>query len=674
MECWESMNRLASSTSPYLLQHADNPVDWYEWGDEAFEAARERDVPVFLSVGYSACHWCHVMAHESFEDVRTASYLNERFVSIKVDREERPDVDAVYMEATQAMTGQGGWPMTCFLTPDREPFFCGTYYPSQPRHGMPAFLQVASAIDAAWHDRRAELVRVAADVARRLASTGRLAASDGPDGDPAWQAVVELAESYDAEHGGFGHAPKFPPSMVCNFLLRHASRTGDARAASMASGTFDAMARGGIFDQLGGGFSRYSVDDSWTVPHFEKMLYDNALLLRTYTRWATQTGSALGARVARQTADFMLRELRTEDGGFASALDADTEGIEGKFYVWTRAELDAVLGTKDGAEAAQLFDVSERGTFEHGSSTLRLPADPDDPDRYESIRQRLFDARRQRAAPGRDDKVVTVWNGLAIGAVVEAAIAFAEPAYLEAGVNAANLLVGVHRAPSGRLCRASRDGLAGRPVGMLDDYAAMASGLLTLHAATGDEHWFVVGRELADLALAHFPDGVGGFFDSPDDAERLFKRPQDPTDNAAPSGQSLLAEVLVSLGALTGTASYVDAAEALLSRLIPFAARVPRFAGHALSVREAVASGPPEIAIVGPPGPDRTALLAVAFDALGRGAAVATGSGDPAAKSPVALLAHRPLVADVATAYVCRDFVCQRPVTSPADLRDQLRF
>jgi uncharacterized protein YyaL (SSP411 family) len=677
-------NRLANATSPYLLQHADNPVDWYEWGADAFALARDRDVPVFLSVGYSACHWCHVMAHESFEDDEMAAYLNDNFVSVKVDREERPDVDAVYMEATQAMTGQGGWPMSCFLTSDGKPFYCGTYFPARPRYGMPSFRQLADAITSAWRDRRDELAEAAADVARRLGGTGRLITSGEPVDDPTADALRGLSASYDREYGGFGGAPKFPPSMVCDFLLRHAMRTGDDTALTMATGTLEAMARGGIYDQLGGGFARYSVDGAWLVPHFEKMLYDNALLLRVYARWLTQTGSALAARVTRQTADFLVGELRTVEGGFASAIDADSEGVEGKFYVWTPEELDAVLGAEDGARAASMFAVTTPGNFEHGSSTLRLPVEPAADSGYESLRARLFAHRESRVRPGRDDKVVAGWNGLAIAALVETAIACDEPRYLDAAVDAAELLLAVHLDDDGRLARVSRDGRVGQPAGTLEDHAAVATALFTLSAATGDQRWFGVGRRLVDVVLAHFGDGDGGFFDSADDAESLFKRPQDPTDNAAPSGQALTAEALVTLAALTGDATYSTAASTLLDRLVPFAARAPRFAGHLLSVREAVELGPPEVAVVGADGPGRRDLLRIAFEALGRGAAVASGavdrdgtgdggSGSANDRSRPALLDLRAPVDGRPTGYVCRHFVCERPVTDPESLAALLR-
>src|SRR5689334_10987453 len=411
-------NRLAQATSPYLQQHADNPVDWWEWSDEALVVAQELDRPILLSVGYAACHWCHVMAHESFEDAATAAYMNDHFVNIKVDREERPDIDAVYMKATTAMTGQGGWPMTCVLTPTGEPFFAGTYFPPEPRQGAPAFTQVLQALAEAWRDRRDEVLKVSGDVLEHLRqNTDAVGGPLGPD--ELDEAVAELAKQYDVEAGGFGTSPKFPPSMVLEFLLRNAARTGSEQALAMVAGSCEAMARGGMYDQLSGGFARYSVDRFWRVPHFEKMLYDNALLLRVYLHWWRQSGSPLAERIARETARFMLDELRTPEGGFASALDADSDGHEGTFYVWNANQLMRLLGADDGAWAAQLLGVTGPGTFERGFSTLQLRVDPDDEARWERVRSRLLEARAERTHPARDDKVVASWNGLAITALAE---------------------------------------------------------------------------------------------------------------------------------------------------------------------------------------------------------------------------------------------------------------
>jgi uncharacterized protein len=662
-------NRLASAASPYLLQHKDNPVDWQPWGEDAFAEARERDVPVFLSVGYSACHWCHVMAHESFEDEQTAAYLNDNFVSVKVDREERPDIDAVYMEVTQAMTGQGGWPMSVMLTPAGEPFFAGTYYPPEPRQGMPAFLQVLQAIKAAWDDRRDEVTKIGADVAEHIRRT-RAIEAEGVD-DVGAAAVVELERSFDAEHGGFGGAPKFPPSMVVEFLLRRAARTGDARALDMAERTLEAMARGGIYDQLGGGFARYSVDERWDVPHFEKMLYDNALLLRAYVHWYRQTKSPLAERIARETADFMLRDLRTHDGGFAAALDADSDGREGAFYVWSPLDLETALGPDDAAVAAKRFGVSDGGgNFEHGASTLRLDDDPDDWLAHADLVRRLFEARARRTHPARDGKVVAAWNGLAIAALAEATNVRGEPLYLDMAESAAELLASVHLDASGRLLRVSLDALVGDSAGLLEDYAAVADGFLVLYAATGDPRWFEHARELVAHATEQFADGHGGYYDTAADAEQLIKRPQDPSDNATPSGQSILAGVLLHLHGLTADDGYLAKAQRLLDRLAGLATRAPRFAGHSLSVFEARADGPREVAVVGDDGDQgRRELVLAAFSLPYPGVVIAQGA--PSDEPDVPLLAHRTLVDGQAAAYVCRDFVCELPVTDPANLGAQ---
>lgn len=462
------MNRLAGVTSPYLLQHADNPVDWWPWMPEAFEEARRRDVPVLLSVGYSACHWCHVMAHESFEDDRVAAYLNEHFVPVKVDREERPDVDAVYMEAVQAATGQGGWPMTVFLTADAEPFYFGTYFPPEPRHGMPSFHQVLEGVSAAWTERRDEVAEVAGRIVHDLTRRSLVHGGEGLPGEAELaQALLGLTREYDEKHGGFGGAPKFPPSMTIEFLLRHHARTGAEGALQMAVDTCAAMARGGMYDQLGGGFARYSVDREWVVPHFEKMLYDNALLCRVYAHLWRATGSEEARRVALETADFMVRELRTAEGGFASALDADSEDgtgrhVEGAYYVWTPEQLREVLGEEDAAFAAEHFGVTSEGTFEEGASVLQLPrADAGaDADRVARVRTALLAARELRPRPGRDDKVVAAWNGLAIAALAETGAYFDRPDLVERATEAADLLVRVHMGDTARLDRTSRDGRA----------------------------------------------------------------------------------------------------------------------------------------------------------------------------------------------------------------------
>ena len=673
-------NRLRDATSPYLLQHADNPVDWWEWTPEAFEDARTRDVPVLLSVGYAACHWCHVMAHESFEDEATAAYMNDHFVSIKVDREERPDVDAVYMAATTAMTGQGGWPMTVVLTPDGEPFFAGTYFPDRPRHGQPAFRQILEALSGAWGSRREEVTNVAADVSGHLQQQVALGGEDPIDAEVLTAAVRSLADDFDGTAGGFGTAPKFPPSMLLEFLLRHAARTGSPNASGMADRTLRAMARGGIYDQLAGGFARYSVDGAWVVPHFEKMLYDNAQLLGVYARWWRQTGDPLGERVARQTADFMLAELRTDQGGFASALDADTEGVEGRFYVWTPGQLVDVLGPDDGAWAAALLEVTESGTFEHGASTLQLLAEPDDPKRWESVRARLLAARgRERVRPARDDKVVAAWNGLAIASLAEAGTLLGEKRYVDAAVDAGRLLVDRHL--EGRaLRRVSRDGVVGRHAGVLEDYACVAHGALALLSATGDVTWLWTARTLLNQALAMFAAGDGGFFDTAEDAEPLVARPRDPSDNASPSGQSALVHALLAYAAVTGSGRHREAAEMALSNVRTLAERVPRFAGWSLAAAESALAGPLEVALIGPSDdPARAELERVARASSSPGLVVVAGEpsqarpGEDDDPETVPLLAGRGLVDGRAAAYVCRGMVCDRPVTEPEDLARLLR-
>ena len=661
-------NRLSDATSPYLLQHADNPVDWYPWGEEAFAAARERGVPVFLSVGYSACHWCHVMAHESFENPATAEQLNADFVAVKVDREERPDVDAVYMGATQAMTGQGGWPMSVMLTAAGEPFFAGTYFPPEPRHGMPSFGQVLAAVTKAWRERRDELESVGADVASHLRSATEVRSTEGAFDldDLTSSAVRELAKSFDQQHGGFGGAPKFPPSMLCEFLLRRAARAGDPAALRMAERTLEAMARGGIYDQLGGGFARYSVDGRWAVPHFEKMLYDNALLLSAYLHWWRLNGSPLAERIARGTADFLIRELGTPEGGFAAALDADSDGREGAFYVWTPAELREVLGDVEGTAAAERLGVTAAGNVEEGASTLTLRAEPSDWAAHAKIVGRLLDARERRPRPARDDKVVAAWNGLAIAALAEAGILLGDQRYLDAGLKAGRLLVDVHLTADGRLRRVSRDGVPGSPAGVLEDYACVAEGFLTLYAATGDATWFSWAETLTRQVTERFADDAGGFYDTAADAETLVARPRDPTDNATPSGQATTAAVMVTMFGLTGDASYREGAVALLRAVGALAEQAPRFAGKALSVAEALADGPRQVAVIGADGDERRRrLVTAAFRLNHPGLVIAQGDG---LSNAVPLLESRTPVAGKPAAYLCHDFVCDLPVTEADEL------
>ncbi|MFJ3581402.1 thioredoxin domain-containing protein [Streptomyces sp. NPDC090127] len=672
-------NRLAHETSPYLLQHADNPVDWWPWSAEAFEEARRRDVPVLLSVGYSSCHWCHVMAHESFEDETTAAHVNEHFVAVKVDREERPDVDAVYMEAVQAATGQGGWPMTVFLTPDAEPFYFGTYFPPESRHGMPSFGDVLDGVARAWTERRDEVGEVAGKIVKDLSARSLAFGGDGVPGEEELaQALLGLVREYDSRSGGFGGAPKFPPSMALEFLLRHHARTEAEGALQMAADTCEAMARGGIYDQLGGGFARYAVDRAWVVPHFEKMLYDNALLCRVYAHLWRTTGSDLARRVALETADFMVRELRTPEGGFASALDADSDDgtgrhVEGAYYVWTPEQLTEVLGEEDGEYAARYFGVTPEGTFEEGASVLQLPQDAGvaDAGRIASIKERLLAARDGRARPGRDDKVVAAWNGLAIAALAETGAFFDRPDLVERATEAADLLVRLHMGEGARLFRTSKDGRAGANAGVLEDYADVSEGFLALAGVTGEGVWLEFAGFLLDIVLDQFVAEGGALYDTAHDAEALIRRPQDPTDNATPSGWTAAAGALLSYAAHTGSEAHRTAAEGALGVVKALGPRAPRFIGWGLATAEALLDGPREIAVVGPSDDDgparglhRTALLGQA-----PGAVVAYGAPD---SEEFPLLKDRPLVAGGAAAYVCRHFTCDAPTTDPADLARSL--
>lgn len=651
-------NRLAEASSPYLLQHQHNPVDWWEWSDEAFVAARSRNLPIFLSIGYSACHWCHVMAHESFENPNIAALINDNFIAIKVDREERPDIDSVYMEATVAMTGHGGWPMTVFMDHEGRPFYTGTYFPPTPRHGMTSFPELLTAISGTWESKRESVEAAGQRIVEALASRQMVAAGDGlPSPNTLAAAINALASDYDPRWGGFGGAPKFPPSMLMEFLLRYAATNDDEsgrRALAMAERTLEAMARGGLYDQLGGGFARYSVDDQWVVPHFEKMLYDNGLLLRVYAHWWRHTNSALAARVVRETAEFLIRDLTTPEGGFASALDADSEGVEGKFYAWTPAELVAALGPDDGAWAAELLCVTEQGTFEHGASTLQLLTDPDDWDRWLRIRGELWSVREERTHPGRDDKVVAAWNGLAIAALAEAGALFNEPSWIEAATVAADLLISVHLGAldDDRLCRTSKDGRPSHNLGVLDDYGSVAEGLLSLYFVTGDDEWLVFAGMLLDVAVSHFSDGAGGFFDTADDAPPLIRRPHDPADNAEPSGWFAVANALVTYAAVTESPEHRARAEDALRIVTSLADRAPRAVGWGLVAVTALADGPAEVSIA---GDDTSALVRAVWHSSAPGAVIRYGDRGGQGQ-----------------AMCCRHFTCQLPTADPEVLAAHL--
>ncbi len=676
-------NRLARSASPYLLQHAENPVDWWEWGPDAFAEARRRDVPVLLSVGYAACHWCHVMAHESFDDTQLAAMLNDGFVAIKVDREERPDIDAIYMRATQLLTGSGGWPMTVFLDHEARPFHAGTYFPPVDRHGMPGFGRVLASVTGVWRSDRPRVAALAERLAEAIRSVDASASgpidptaalvSSGPGAtaDPGTEAVAALEEHFDPVHGGFGGAPKFPPSTACEFLLRHHGRTGNPMALTMAELTCTSMARGGMYDQLGGGFARYSVDAAWVVPHFEKMLYDNALLARVYLHLWRATGSALARRVAHETCTFLLRELRTEQGGFASSLDADSDPVlpgqqrEGAYYVWSPQQLRDVLG-REAEEVERWLSVDELGTFEHGTSVLQLLEDPPAPDVWEAVRARLLDARERRPRPARDDKVVAGWNGLAIAALAEAGILLQEPRFVAAAEECAELLLCVHLA-DGRLRRVSRDGAAGLADAVLEDYGGLAEGLLTLYQATGRAPWLAAAEQLIVTARKRFGDGGAGFFDTAEDAEPLLTRLRDSADHPLPSGWALLSGAMLTLAALTGDEELRGAArDATAALLVRPGGSDARFAGWAMAVREALVTGPLEVAIVGEPGGE---LHRTAMSGTSPGLVVAVG--EVATPYP-GLLADRSRLDGRATAYVCRNFSCRLPTDDSAELAEQV--
>lgn len=657
-------NTLAGASSPYLRQHADNPVHWQQWTSAALALAAERDLPILLSIGYAACHWCHVMAHESFADAEVAAAMNADFVCIKVDREERPDLDAVYMSATVALTGQGGWPMTCFLTPDGRPFFCGTYYPK------PSFLELLAAVAQTWRTRRAEVEQTSDRIADELRSM----AAALPGGDAPVQpalcddAVATVLRDEDVVNGGFSNtatgAPKFPPSALLEALLRNHERTGADAPLTAVARAGEAMARGGLYDQLAGGFARYSVDASWVVPHFEKMLYDNAQLLRVYAHWARRTQEPLARRITEGTAQFMLDELRS-DAMFVSSLDADAAGHEGSTYVWTPGQLCEVLGEDDGRWAAEVFNVTAEGTFERGASVLQLRAEPADTARFGRVRTALLRARSLRPQPARDDKVVSEWNGLAITALAEAGVGCGRGEYLSAAEDCARGILDLHLV-DGRLRRSSVGGEVGGSAAVLSDHGALATGLLTLYQVTGERGWLDDASMLLDLALDHFadPDRTGRWYDVADDAEQLLLRPADPIDGATPSGASLVAEALqlaAHLAPLDGGRRYAAAAEATLRSSTVLLARAPRSSGHWLAVAEAAVRGPIQIAVACDAADSE---LLGAARRLAPGGAVVVGGPPNSAE----LLIDRPRVGGLDAAYVCRGPVCDLPVTTVADL------
>jgi uncharacterized protein YyaL (SSP411 family) len=649
-------NRLAQETSPYLLQHRENPVDWYPWGAEALDRAREEDRPILLSVGYSACHWCHVMERESFEDDATAAYMNEHFVPIKVDREERPDIDAIYMEAVQSMTGHGGWPMTVFLDPEGVPFYGGTYFPPDEGRGMPSLRMVMEAVVDAFERKREEIRERAAGTRARLGAIGLVEPSPEPAGAGELDAAVAgLRAAADLERGGFGDAPKFPPASALELLLARGER-------EVVERTLDAMAAGGIYDQIGGGFARYSVDADWLVPHFEKMLYDNALLARAYLHGWQALGHERYRRVAEETLDWMLREMRGPEGGFYSALDADSEGEEGRFYVWTPAQIRELLGER--AEAViEHYGVSDRGNFE-GANILHLAAGAGapEPEGLAAARSVLYEARAKRAWPGLDDKRLASWNALAIGALAEAGAVLGREDYLDTARAGAEFVLGQMRDAEGRLLRTYKDGDA-RLNAYLEDHAFMLEALLTLYESSFETRWFEAARELADEIVARFGDPErGGFFSTSADHEQLIARRKEVGDHPIPSGNSAAAMGMLRLAALTGEREYERQAEGVFALFAKTATQHPESFAHLLRALDFHLARTREVALVGDDVRELAAVVRSAF----RPHLVLAGGPEGSEQPP--LLTGRTLVGDRPAAYICEHFTCQHPVTSAADL------
>ncbi len=667
-------NQLINESSPYLLQHADNPVDWYPWGERALQKAQDEDKPIFLSIGYSACHWCHVMAHESFEDERVAAILNERFVSIKVDREERPDLDRIYMSAVQALTGRGGWPMSVFLTPDGRPFYGGTYFPPSPRYGMPSFTEVLLAIDKSWQIRRQELVagsdHLVTVVGRQMSITGD-AKQQELTRETLDTAFENILSSFDSDKGGWGAAPKFPQPMTVEFLMRYHHTTGNPQALHMVTQTLEAMARGGMYDQLGGGFHRYSVDDHWLVPHFEKMLYDNAQLARVYLHAWQVTGERFYRTIAEETLDYVTREMTDPSGGFYSAQDADSEGEEGKFFVWTADEIRAVLGNQAEAFIAA-YGVTERGNFE-GKNILELTGSFEEREALAGARRQLFEAREKRIHPGLDDKTLTSWNGLMLAAFAKAARVLGRDDYREIAERNGEFLLQELWTAGSRLYHTWKDGEA-KFNGYLEDYAYLVEGLLELYQTTFDSRWYMAAYELVKAILAHFSAPKGGFFDTSDDHETLIVRPRELQDNAVPSGNAMAVLGLLRLSGLAVEPRYLELAQTALSPMQPMLAQYPLGFAQWLIALDYALGHPREVSGVGKAqATDTQALLDVCTAGYYPHQIVAFGEPDV---EPVAvpLLEGRGQVDGRATAYVCIDFVCQRPVNEPEALLELIKL
>ena len=676
-------NKLSSETSPYLLQHADNPVEWYPWGADALERSRAEQKPILLSIGYAACHWCHVMAHESFESDATAAVMNEHFVNVKVDREERPDLDGIYMQAVQAMTGHGGWPMTVFLTPDLVPFYGGTYFPPQDKHGMPSFTRVLRAISDAWRNKQPDVARTVTSMRQLYATTTEAARSPGPLSSALLErAYRALAPRFDEARGGFDGAPKFPQAMALDFLLRYWGRTGTEQALMMAGGSFVHMARGGIYDQVGGGFHRYAVDASWLVPHFEKMLYDNALLVRLGANLWQATGNAEIRRVTEETIEWVRREMTSPDGGFYSSLDADSEGEEGKFYVWSDEEFRALVGDVDSGTMACHWGVTAGGNFE-GHNILHVDVDPSVTARRAGLleadlqaavqraRAVLYDVRAKRVWPGRDEKILAGWNGLMLRAIAEAARIFGHDDYRQVAITSGDFLFR-EMVRGGRVMRTHTNGVT-RLAGYLEDHASVGLGALALYELTFDRTWLDRARALADATIEWFwSEETGAFFDTARDHEQLVTRPRDVTDNAVPSGTSLATELLLRLGEVLHDVEYTRRGTWVLETLAEPMARYPSGFGHALGAADLAIHGAIEVAIAGDPADVRFAALAAElapryFPAL----ALAGGApGEPT--SGIGLMQDRVARDNSPTAYVCRNYTCDQPVTDARALGEQL--
>ena len=694
-------NRLINETSPYLLQHANNPVDWYAWGTEALERAKAEDKPILLSIGYSACHWCHVMERESFENEAIASLMNEHFINIKVDREERPDLDAVYMEAVQMMTGSGGWPMTVFLTPEGKPFYGGTYFPPEERHNMPGFPRLIRSIAQAYRDDRGEIERTTQKLTAQMGRSGQMQGGDTPlTVDVLHQAYSSLAGSFDYQNGGIGSAPKFPQPMTLELLLRYYHHGYNPRALEMVDLTLEKMAQGGIYDQIGGGFHRYSTDAYWLVPHFEKMLYDNALLARLYLHAYLVTGKPLYRRITEETLDYVLREMTDELGGFYSAQDADSEGEEGKFFVWTPDEIEAVLGKEEGSIFGGYFGVTDAGNFE-GKTIFNVPQPADSfseehglpLERLQAIIDRgklaLRDVREQRVHPLRDDKVLASWNGLMLRSFAEAAVALNRADYLDAANNNAAFLLDTMK-PQGRLLRTYRNGRA-KLLGYLEDYAFVADGLLALYEATFEPRWLKEVSALADSMVELFWDeAAGAFYDTGSDHESLVIRPRDVFDNAQPCGGSVASELLLRLAVITGNQEYAIKAATPMRALHDLLSGAPAGTGHWLAALDFYVSTPKEIVVIGPrEEPATQSLIDVVFGRFLPNKVVVgydpSDKEDPPVAPPyqggvggvprlpdLPLLKDRGMIDGKPTVYVCQNYACQLPVTEPEALAAQL--